>query len=512
MSAPITYAKRLVKGSAIVFTAGIASGIIALLLRMFLARSLSVTEYGLFYAIFVFVSFFGLFRGLGFDDALIKHIPEFVVKKRFDNIKSSIAFVLLLRAVISFLIAAFLLIFSNQIALAVFGTTTAVSPFLILLIWFILMGFFMLVKTFVGFQNMLVYASIKFFDNLLVFLLALLLVGSLGLGIAGAASAYLFTALATATLSFLVLRRKYPQVFKAKALITKSLVKKLSKFALPMFLAGIVGVVIGYMDTIMITVFRTLPEVGFYQVAQPMGTLLFSVAGAVMTVFFPMVSELWARREKRLLGNMLHFLTKFSFILITPAALIFIAFPDVIIRIFFGPAYLAGTTALQIWGIIAIFHMLTALLQYALAGIGKPIINTKVVALMAGFNFVGNLLLIPQFGIEGASIATLGTYILGFVLLFYYAKKLVRFTVPASPLVKTAIGGALTLLFIFGLKSIIVLPPLSEVFVIGIPSIVYYGMWVLATKAVTKDDLRLIARIIPIPKWLVKIASKFIKS
>jgi len=43
-----------------------------------------------------------------------------------------------------------------------------------------------------------------------------------------------------------------------------------------------------------------------------------------------------------------------------------------------------------------------------------------------------------------------------------------------------------------------------------IPSLLFYGVWVLATKAITKDDLRLIARIVPMPGWLVKAAGNFI--
>lgn len=506
----VAYGKRLVKGSTIVFTAFIASGIIALLLRMFLARSFSVAEYGLFYAVFVLISFFELFRGLGFDTALVKHVPEFVIKKRFGMIKSSIDFVLLLRVTIAFLIVTVFFAFSNQIALTVFGTSEAVPLLLILGIWFILMSFSTLTNTYQGFQNMLAYASLKFLDNFFVFIFALLLVGGLCLGPLGAAYAYLFTAFTIAMLGFAILRYKYPMIFKVRTQITKSIIKTLSKFALPIFLTGLVGLVIGYMDTIMITVFRTLPEVGYYQAAQPMSNLLFSIAGSVLIVFFPMVSELWAKREQKLLGNMLHFLIKFSFIFIIPAVLIFIAFPEIIINVLFGSNYLAGAAALQILSLATVFHLLTGILNYTLAGIGKPIITTKVTALMAGFNLVWNLLLIPTYGIEGAAAASLGAYLLGYILLSYYARKSVKFTVPISLLIKIAVGAVLTLIFIFGLKSVLVMSPLPEAFIVGISSFLFYGGWILATKAVTKDDLKLIAKIVPLPKRLVKFANRLL--
>ncbi len=110
------YARRLIKGSAIVFVALIGSQFVAFLLRMFLARSLTVEEYGLFYAVFTFVSFFGLFRELGFGSALAKYIPEFNVKKRFGELKSSLVFTLTFEAVLSLSIAVLLYIFSGHLA------------------------------------------------------------------------------------------------------------------------------------------------------------------------------------------------------------------------------------------------------------------------------------------------------------------------------------------------------------------------------------------------------------
>lgn len=77
MPEPEVYARRLVKGSAIVFLGLVASGVFGISLRMFLARSLSVEEYGLFFAVYVFVGFFALFRDLGLDATLAKYILSF---------------------------------------------------------------------------------------------------------------------------------------------------------------------------------------------------------------------------------------------------------------------------------------------------------------------------------------------------------------------------------------------------------------------------------------------------
>ena len=516
---PKVYARRLVRGSAVVFAALVASGLVAFLLRMFLARSFSVEEYGFFYTGIALVSFFGLFRGLGLGSALVKHIPEFKLRGQFGEIKSSMTFAVLFQAVFAFLIAALLFLFSDRIVpafsspadLAVVGAGRASLVIKILSIWFFVALFPTTLKAaFQGFQDMPAYASMSFFEIFFVLLSAILLVGLFGIGVEGAAYAYLLASSAVAVLGFLLFQRRYPRVLGERARITKTLVKKLFAFALPVFIGGLGGLIIGYTDTLMIAGFWSSRQVGFYQAAQPAARILWYLVTPLVTVLFPMISELWARRERKLLGGALHFLTKFSFILIIPPALVFIAFPEIVIRLLFGSEYLPGTTALRILAGAAIVYGVYAILASTINGIGKPIINTKVVGVMACLNLAGNLALIPAYGIEGAATATFSAYALGLVLMFYYARKFIKFSVPVLSLLKTVAGGILTLLIIFGLKSVLALPPWPEAFAVVIPSLMFYGVWVLATKAVTKDDLRLIARIVPMPGWLVRTAGRFV--
>ncbi len=43
-----------------------------------------------------------------------------------------------------------------------------------------------------------------------------------------------------------------------------------------------------------------------------------------------------------------------------------------------------------------------------------------------------------------------------------------------------------------------------------VPSLAFYVVWILVTKAVTKEELLLIARIVPMPGWLVRAAEKVV--
>jgi len=507
---PKNYARRLVKGSTIVFTGLIAAGLVGFLLRMFLARNLSVADYGLFYAVFSLVSFFSLFRDLGLNSALVKYIPEFQVHRDFRSIKSAIISVTLFQAIFALLITALLFVFSDWFALEFFKSEAAVGPLQILSIWFFIMVFYSVIRSvFQGLQNMLIYSALEFSWITLVLFWSIILVGDFCLGPFGVASAYLLSTLVMNALGLVYFRMRYQRVFEGKPANVKLLSKKLFMFALPVFIGSLGVMILSYMDTIMLTIFRTLPEVGYYQAAQPTASILWTFVVALTTVLFPMVSELWAKREQVLLSTTLHFSIKFLFVLIVPAALTFIAFPDIILRLLFGDEYLAGVTALRILSGGMVVYMFFAILANVMSGINKPSINTKVVVAMACLNFLGNLLLIPKYGIEGAAITTFCSYLFGTFALFRYSKKYVKFVMPTSYLFKTSVGGMLTLFLISALKFVIVLPPWPEAFIVMILSLIFYVGWILLSKALTEDDLRLIAQILPMPKWLIKIARKF---
>jgi O-antigen/teichoic acid export membrane protein len=491
-----SYARRFFKGSAVVLIALVASGFVGFLLRVLLARTLSVAEYGLFYAVFSLVSIFGMFRDIGVGQALVKYIPEFTVSEQFDEVKSSMAILITVQILLTFPIGMTLFFMSDRIALTVFGTQGASQVIKILGIWFFAMTFFYTFQpTFQGFQNMPMYACMEFCSIFFVLIFAIVFLDILHLGLGGVALAYLASSFALAILGLAIFLRIYPHVLKGKARITKQLILKLLKFSLPIFLSGLGIFVLTYTDTIMIAIFRSMEEVGFYQAAQPAARALWYLPMAVTVVLFPMISELWVRREEQLLSQTLFFVIKFSFVLIVLPALVLMTFPEIFLRLFFGPAYLPGSLALQILAGAMVVNALYAILSYTMAGIGKPVVTTKVVAIMASLNVIMNLLLIPAYGVGGAAAATFASQFIGLLLMLHYAMKHVEFSMPTLSILKTIWGGLLTMLIIFGLKSIVELPPWFELLIVMAPSLLFYIAWIILTKTLTPKDLELLEKV-----------------
>lgn len=509
MAQPIDYARRIVKGSTLVFTFSIVAALTGLALRLFLARTLSMVEYGSFYAIVAFVSLFMMFRGMGLGTALVKHIPEFQVQKRFGAIKSSIFSALALQGLFALIIAATLFIFADYIAVTIFGTLDVALPLRIMSIWFFVgMFYYLFHEVFRGFQNIKLYAPMEFLNILFVLLPAIVFIRVLGFGVEGVALAYLTGAVLIGFLTFGLLSKNYSHILKEKGGITKPIAKKLLLFGLPVLVSGFAGTILGYIDTISITVFRSLGEVGLYQSARPLTEAIGYLPAALTVILLPVVSELWERGEKKMIGNFLGFLLKFSFILIIPVVLIFVAFPEIVIRLLFGGSFLGASVTLQILSISVIFYMGFSILTNAIIGVGKPGALVKIMVVMATFNLVGNILLVPTVGIEGAAIATTASYLLGLLLAVYFARKLMKLAVPVSGMLKSLSGGGLVLALILGLKSVITLHPWLTAVLVLIPSFLLYGLWLFGSGAITKRDLGTIKQIVPIPKPIFEFCNR----
>lgn len=503
------YAKYLVKGSAITFGAMVATAIIGIVLRILLARTLSPEDYGLLFAIITFVSFFTPFQHIGLRGAIAKFIPEFKAKGRLDDIKSSISTALVIQIILTATLTLIFIALSGWLSTSFFGTPDAKPILIILIVWFaVMMTLDFLRVIFQGFRDMAGRSGIKL--SRMVFTLGIVstVVFFLGGGLMGIASGYLAASIITGVIFFTLLQKRHSDLLRGKGTLKKTLAKKLLAFGLPLLFAGIAGTVMARVDTIMITAFRSLQDVGLYQVARPTTQFLGFFGLAISIPLMPMVSELWAKKKKEKIRSTLHFLTKFSLVLIIPFALIFLAFPDTVIKLLFGAEYLPATTALQVLSVGIIFLAGTRIFGPTLTGIGQPTLVLKSMGVAVIFNVIANLLLVPPHGAGGAAIATSSSFLIALFLQFHFVRKIIVFPVPVSDILKTLAGGGVTLLLVFILKRVLVLPLWPAFFTVMIPAILFYSIWILRTGVIVKKDLDLVDRTTPIPKQLIRTVKK----
>ena len=428
-------ARKFVGGSSFIFLIAILSALVSFIARIVLARNLTLEEFGLFFAVFVFVNFFNLFRNFGLGAALIKYIPEYNVRKEYDHVKSTIIITSSLRILISLFFGFLFIIFSDFLAVYYFKNESAGRILRLLAIFFIVYVISEISKNlFEAFQKPFLYPLVDFSKNVFFLIMTIILL-YFGLGIFSPIYSYLFVVIIT-PLIFLPFIFRLFNFSKHRLILSKELIKKYFLFGAPFLFIGIAGIVIGQIDTLILTYFRSLEEVGVYNVVLPSALLLLQFSSAVSVILFPFTSELWAKGEKMKLNYYANATFKYSLMLVIPLGILIFYFSPYLLGLFFGNEYVIGGNAMRILIIGVIFYTIANLNQYILAGVGKPKITAKIVTIVALFNAILNIILIPKYGIDGAALVTTLSYILGLVLSDMYIKKILNFNINYSSWIK----------------------------------------------------------------------------
>ena len=440
--------------------------------------------------------FIGLFKTLGLNDALPKFITEFKVKKRANMIKNSIISVLVLQIIVTGIITIVLIIFSDILAAYYLRDINASIIIKILAITLLIQPVgYIYIYIFQGFQRMKYLSYVNLLSAAFVLLISIagfqfsksLVVPSLACLITPFFLFAIFTPL--------FLKKVFPEFLKEKFYFDKELIKKFFKFGIPVMIAAATTVIFGYTDTIMLTFFSGLEQVGLYNVALPTASLLLYLGIAVGTVVLPLTSELWAKKHNERLRKGINLLYKYSFIILLPITLVMILFPQLVIGLLFGQEYVPAAFALRILSIGTLFLGIANINGQIFSGIGKPWIFTKIVLISAIFNIIFNFILIPPYKIAGAAIATSISCFLMFSLTIIKMKKLVLIEAPLFHWFKNFIVAGIIVFVVYLMKFIFVNSTILEAVIMLAISFFVYILLIFLFKLVSVDELKALVKL-----------------
>ncbi len=512
-----SYVDYFTKGVAIILIFQVFSIIFGYLLRLFLAKNLSVADYGLFYALISFFTLVQIFRPLGTTAALVKFLPEYITRKAYEDAKSLIIVTLIIQFLTSFSLTLLILVFAKALSLKFFKTINALTPLQILALSFLLSFFVDVMRACLqAFKNMLGISIINLASIAFSFTFVTILFFVKGASVENCAIGYLFAGIFTGLLSFKLFLNTFPRFLSTKFHLSKNMFKKSLTFGIPALAGGISNFIVTNTDTLCLTYLKGLVSVGIYQAALPIARLLLYLASAISTVLFPMISELHAMRRYADISRTFSLLTKFTFISILPFSAIFFCYPEITIRMVFGNRFLDAALPLQILTIGMIFQTLMTIASTTLVGIGKPMFTVRVVSVCAVFNLIANLALIPKLDVVGAAVATAITFLIGVIVAFKLLnKELSKYNSPivldVRSLPKITFSIILATLYLAAIKKILNLNPWVEL-IVALPTFfALYGLLIIKLRCIRKDEVKLL-KSVKLPKKLenilVKIADK----
>ena len=414
--------QRLIRGAVGSFGLKIVSTGLAFLLNLLLARYLGSDGLGTYALAITWIGLLGLLGKLGFPQLLVRDIAIYTSEAKWNLLRGLIHRAYQITTCLSLMLAiivaalAWLLARDSQIFLTL----------LIALIALPLSSLKTLNQSVMSGLHRVVQGQLP---QSLISLLLMLLLTLVGLGIlrdSMTTTLVISFYVVVAAITFLVgnhqLNRALPQEF----FIAKPQYKTWSwiQMSIPFMMLRALYMVNSHTDIVMLGAIKGSGSVGLYVVANKLASLIIFIFMATNSSLQPNIASLYATGKLAQLQRIISKSSKivlFSSCLI--AAFIFI-FKDILLGLF-GREFLNTDSVLLILIIGQLVNAFVGSAGLLLSMCGNEKLSLMIFSGSAVINIGLNYYLIPDFGPEGAAIATsISTFVWSFVSLIFVVKRL----------------------------------------------------------------------------------------
>ncbi len=399
---------KIARGTGIIFMGTIISMTLGFASRTLLARFFSTSQYGVFNLALTIFSINLTVATLGLPAALPREIG-FYRKKDPSKMESIISTSLVIVTISSTLGALILALASGDIA-GVFQEPRLNSSLRILALalpFSALTGVLIAISQGFGRVREKVY-----FQNIIYPLLWLTLVELL-VGFSFPFEWVFYAYITAQILRFLTMMIDINRLklIRIQPRFNIQIGKQLILFSIPLFMSGILSFIMNWTDTLMLGYYKNSEVVGIYNAATPLARLIPVFLNSAAFLYSPIAAQLYAQRKIGEIKRLYQVLTKWIFMLTLPIFSVMFLFPEATINFLFSSKYAQAAPALQILSFGFMFHTILGLNGTSIIVMGKTRFFMIANFISAGLNIILNTLLIPQYGANGAALATAVSYL-----------------------------------------------------------------------------------------------------
>lgn len=195
---------------------------------------------------------------------------------------------------------------------------------------------------------------------------------------------------------------------------------------MPFMLLGGLSIINRKVDIVLLGMLGTSDQVGLFQVATRSAAFITIILSTVNMVVAPLFSDLWARQNVKQLQQILTKSTQVIIAFSLPVALLFIFWGGPILGILFGAEFVGADLVLAILSLGYLFNAATGSVGKLLNMTGYEYQTAWAIGFSAVSNIILNILLIPRYGMEGAAVASLISFLIWNVYLGWMVYKKLR--------------------------------------------------------------------------------------
>jgi len=457
----MTQVTTIAKGSFWTLFSSIATKFISFIYSIIIVRLLIPDEIGVFYLVLSVLGILYIFTDLGVIYSLRRYVPYLYGKEEFAKLRNLVRLSYIGGGILTFVFSVIIFLLSGTIS-QIIGEPTIAPILQIMSVWLLLREIDNISKGILeGRKRMLESRGLDTVQNFLKLILTMIAFYIIGFDAEALSVGFLLSFLLVLPLGIYLVMRERKTWKKEEIDYTlkeqMSLGKEVVSFGLIVTLISTLWTVIQYTDRIMLGYLTedALSGIAVYSIALGLANLVLIFPIGISAIFFPVVSELFGKKDFNAMNATLKTSMKWIIMLMMPFTLIMGVFGDELLGLFYGGVYENGTIVLLLFVIGLSVRSIFSLPQLVLSAMRKLGVELKAISVAAIVNVALNLFFIPMWGINGAALASLISFILLGILIFYYSRKIFNFSFPKETY-KPLIAGLVALVIIFLLKEPII--------------------------------------------------------
>jgi O-antigen/teichoic acid export membrane protein len=469
--------QRVAKNTTVLLVAQVVSYLLAFLYTMYIARYLGAAGFGILSFALAFTGIFGVFGDLGLQPLTTREVAR--NKSLAPKYLANVSLMKVILAAVTFGLIA--------LAINLMGYPTETIRVVYLFGLYVICAAFtqMFYSLFQAFERM-EFQAIGQMLNAALLLGGVIFAIKLGFSIIGFASLYVITSAIALGYSFAVMKLKFSNPASASTAkvieLDWSFWKPTIKEALPFGLSAIFVAIFYWIGSVMLSSMKGDEVVGWYSAAYRMVLTLLFLPSAFNSAIFPVMSGFHVSSQDALRLSYAKYL-KYMLVLTVPIGVGTTLLANRIILLIFGNGYMPSVVALQILVWAFVFISMSSPFYRLLEATNNQRKGTKAAAICMASNIALNLLLIPRYSYEGASIAAVATEGVSLAISFWYCNKL-GYSMPRK-LIGAAIKVVVATLAMAA--SVIVFHMLILPWLILASAAVYFAL-LLAIGGIDKED------------------------
>lgn len=402
ISNPKKESNYLLKKSGIALTVKAGGMVAQYLFVLAVARLLGPGALGSFTLSFTVLQLLSILGLLGMDNLLTRKVAAAKAGNRSDEIKRSYQTAVKITTISSLILSTILFFTSEEIAVHLFHKpqlaqhlrmmSFALAPFVLINIH---------AAAFRGMKNMIGFTLFRAIIPLLNVLF--ILISWYTSILVSPAMGYMFSCLIVLIFYYIIWKKYNASEFAGK--VESDSWKDSVKESLPMMITGSIFFILNWIDNLVIGIYRTEAEVGFYDTAFKIASASAIILMAVNAIQGPTFAEYHSQNDLSKLRRSMYSSTRLLFCATIPFTILIMAFPAWILSLF-GNEFAQAETALIILVIGNFISSITGSVGILLQMTGHQHQYNKIIMTAALTSIGLNIFLVPKMGITGAAIAS----------------------------------------------------------------------------------------------------------